>query len=128
MSSAPGVVVIGAGPAGLAAAAELGRMGILSVVLEQADSVGASWRGRYDRLRLNTCRWTSRLPRSRYPAHTALFPSRDDVISYLEDYAARHVPGVRFGTRVERIDRHPAGWELHTSRPQAAGRWSWPGT
>ena len=106
MSSAPDVVVIGAGPAGLAAAAELGRMGIPAAVLEQADSVGASWRGRYDRLRLNTCRWTSRLPRSRYPAHTALFPSRDDVISYLEDYAARHVPGVRVGTRVERIDRH----------------------
>ena len=115
MSSAPDVVVIGAGPAGLAAAAELGRMGIPSVVLEQAGSVGASWRGRYDRLRLNTCQATSRLPRSRYPAHTALFPSRDDVISYLEDYAARHVPGVRFGTRVERIDRHQAGWELHTS-------------
>ena len=123
MNGAPGVVVIGAGPAGLAAAAELGRMGIPAVVLEQADSVGASWRGRYDRLRLNTCRWTSQLPRSRYPPHTALFPSRDDVISYLEDYAARHVPGVRFGTRVERIDRHPAGWELHTSTgPQAASQ------
>ena len=121
MSSAPDVVVIGVGPAGLAAAAELGRTGVPSVVLEQAGSVGASWRGRYDRLRLNTCQATSRLPRSRYPAHTALFPSRDDVISYLEDYAARHVPGVRFGTRVERIDRHQAGWELHTSAgPQAA--------
>ncbi len=65
MSSMPGVVVIGAGPAGLAAAAELSQMAIPNVVLEQADSVGASWRGRYDRLRLNTCRWTSRLPRSR---------------------------------------------------------------
>ena len=123
MNSTPGVVVIGAGPAGLAAAAELGRMGLPAAVLEQADSVGASWRGRYDRLRLNTCRWTSQLPRSRYPPHTALFPSRDDVISYLKDYAARHVPGVRAGTRVDRIDRHPAGWELHTSAgPQAASQ------
>jgi putative flavoprotein involved in K+ transport len=64
--SAPEVIVIGAGPAGLAAAAELGRLGIPATVLEQADSVGAARRGRYDRLRLNTCRWTSRLPRSRY--------------------------------------------------------------
>ena len=36
MSGAPDVVVIGAGPAGLAAAAELGRMGIPTAVLEQA--------------------------------------------------------------------------------------------
>ena len=65
--SAPEVIVIGAGPAGLAAAAELGRRRIPCTVLEQADSVAASWRGRYDRLRLNTCRWTSRLPHSSLP-------------------------------------------------------------
>jgi 2-polyprenyl-6-methoxyphenol hydroxylase-like FAD-dependent oxidoreductase len=46
--SAPEVIVIGAGPAGLAAAAELGRLGIPAAVLEQADSAGAAWRGRYD--------------------------------------------------------------------------------
>jgi len=79
--SAPEVIVIGAGPAGLAAAAELGRLGIPATVLEQGDSAGAAWRGRYDRLRLNTCRWTSRLPRSRYPAQAGLFPSRDQLIS-----------------------------------------------
>ena len=45
-------VIVGAGPAGLAAAAELGRAGVPAVVLERADAVGAAWRGRYDRLRL----------------------------------------------------------------------------
>ena len=63
--SAPAVIVIGAGPAGLAAAAALGRAGIPATVLEQADTAAASWLGRYDRLRLNTCRWTSQLPHSR---------------------------------------------------------------
>src|SRR5439155_1088100 len=48
--------IIGAGPAGLAVAAELAHSGVRSVVLERADAVGACWRGRYDRLRLNTCR------------------------------------------------------------------------
>ena len=52
-----GTVVIGAGPAGLASAAELRRRGVPAVVLEQADAIGASWRGRYDRLRLNSSRW-----------------------------------------------------------------------
>ena len=38
-------IVVGAGPAGLAAAAELGRRRIPAVVLERGDAVGASWHG-----------------------------------------------------------------------------------
>src|SRR6516164_734361 len=122
LMSAPAVLVIGAGPAGLAAAAALGRDGIPATVLEQADSAAASWLGRYDRLRLNTCRWTSQLPHSRYPARTALFPSRDEVISYLKDYAHRHALEIRVRTRVERIDRRDGGWQLHTPAGPAAAR------
>ena len=60
--STGGTVVIGAGPAGLASAAELRRRGVPAVVLERGDGIATSWRGRYDRLRLNTSRWFSRLP------------------------------------------------------------------
>ena len=45
------VAVIGAGAAGLGAAAELQRRGIGGVaVLERADAVGSSWRSRYEGL------------------------------------------------------------------------------
>jgi cation diffusion facilitator CzcD-associated flavoprotein CzcO len=54
--------VIGAGPAGLAAAAMLTRSGINTVVLEQADDVGSSWSAHYVRLHLHTVRWLSGLP------------------------------------------------------------------
>ncbi|HEY1004128.1 MAG TPA: NAD(P)/FAD-dependent oxidoreductase, partial [Streptosporangiaceae bacterium] len=120
--NAPGVIVIGAGPAGLAAAAALGHHGIPATVLEQADSAAASWLGRYDRLRLNTCRWTSQLPRSRYPARTGLFPSRDEVISYLKDYVQRHALDICVRTRVERIDRRDGGWQLRTPAGPLAAR------
>lgn len=109
------VIVIGAGPAGLASAAELGRRGVPVVVLERANAVASSWRGRYDRLRLNSSRPFSKLPRRRYARGTGMFPSRDEVVSYLEDYAARNRIEVRLGTRLERIDSNGDGWLLHTS-------------
>jgi cation diffusion facilitator CzcD-associated flavoprotein CzcO len=109
------VVVVGAGPAGLASAAELERRGIRATVLEQADAVAASWRGRYDRLRLNSSRWFSNLPGARYPRASGAFPSRDDVVGYLERYAASKHIDVRLNTRLERIDRNGSGWTLRTS-------------
>jgi cation diffusion facilitator CzcD-associated flavoprotein CzcO len=111
-----GAVVIGAGPAGLAAAAELRRRGVPVVVLERSDAVAASWRGRYDRLRLNTSRWFSRLPGGgSYPRGTGIFPSRDEVVAYLEGYARANALDVRLNTHVDRIDAQGAGWVVRTS-------------
>ena len=109
------VVVIGAGPAGLASAAALGRRGIAAVVLDEAEAVGSSWRRRYDRLRLNSSRPFSRLPYGPHPKGSAMFPSRDEMVRYLEDYTARHDLDIRFGTRLERIDANGSGWILRTS-------------
>jgi cation diffusion facilitator CzcD-associated flavoprotein CzcO len=109
------VVVVGAGPAGLAAAAELGRLGIGATVLEQAAAVGASWRNRYDRLRLNSSRWFSSLPGQRHTAENGPFPSRDQMVRYLEDYAGTKRLDVKLNTRLERVDRNGAGWSLRTS-------------
>jgi cation diffusion facilitator CzcD-associated flavoprotein CzcO len=109
------VVVIGAGTAGLASAVELGRRGIPAVVLERSDAVGSSWRGRYDRLRLNSSRWFSKLPKTPYAPGTGVFPTRDEMVGYLEGYAQRHSVDVRPGTSVQRIDRDGAGWVVRTS-------------
>jgi putative flavoprotein involved in K+ transport len=109
------VIVIGAGPAGLASAAALQRRGVKALVLERADSVGSSWRGRYDRLRLNSSRPLSTLPRTRFARGTGMFPSRDEVVCYLEAYAQRHRIDVQHGTAVERIDRDGAGLVVRTT-------------
>jgi putative flavoprotein involved in K+ transport len=109
------VLIAGAGPAGLAAAAELGRLGVPATILERSDAVASSWRGRYDRLRLHSPRLTAALPGSRFPAGAALFPTRDQVVGYLEGYAEQHGLDVRFGVRVDRIDPGDGGWHLATS-------------
>ena len=110
--SAPAVIVISAGPAGLAAAAALGREGIPAAVLEQADSAAASWLGRYDRLRLNTCRWTSRLPHSPLPGPDRAVPvPRRGRSATCQDYAHRHALEIRVSHpgRADRPPRRVAG-------------------
>ena len=62
------VVITGAGPAGVATAVSLRDRGVASVLVDRAGLVAASWRGRYDRLKLNTGKQFSHLPGRPYPA------------------------------------------------------------
>ncbi len=118
-----GAIVCGAGTAGLAAAATLRGAGIEVIVLEQTGQIGASWRSRYDGLRLNTTGWMSTQPgfrasRRRYGE----FPSRDAWVQYLEDYAAHHRVDVRFGTHVRRLEAANGGWRVETDRGDLQAR------
>ncbi|MDQ1746112.1 MAG: hypothetical protein QOD07_375 [Frankiaceae bacterium] len=110
----PEAVVIGAGPAGLASAAMLQRVGVETLVVDRADSVGHSWRGHYDRLRLHTVRWLSHLPGCRIPRKYGRWVARDDVVRYLEAYAVRHGLEIRLNTAVQRLDRVDGRWLLRT--------------
>jgi putative flavoprotein involved in K+ transport len=116
-------IVCGAGTAGLAAATTLRGVGVEAIVLERTDQVAASWRTRYDGLRLNTTGWMSTQPgyrasRRRYGE----FPSRDAWVQYLEDYAAHHRIDVRFGTQVRRLEAATGGWRVETDREDLQAR------
>jgi putative flavoprotein involved in K+ transport len=107
-----GLVVIGAGSAGLATAALLRRSGLEPRVLEAGAEPGAAWRERYDRLRLHTPRLLSGLPGRRIPRRYGRWVARDDLLEYFHDYTDGHGLDVRTGVRVRRID---PGWTLETS-------------
>lgn len=116
-------IVLGAGTAGLAAAATLRSVGVDVFVLERTDQVGASRRTRYDGLRLNTTGWMSTQPgfrasRRRYGE----FPSRDAWVQYLEDYAEHHKIDVRFGTEVQHLASANGGWQVRTDRDELDAR------
>lgn len=104
------VVIIGAGPAGLAAAWAARRAGADPLLIERSATVAASWRTRHDHLRLNSHRAFSHQPGARIPRRYGAFPARDDYVAYLERYAADM--RIRFGTPVRRIDRTDHGWRL----------------
>ena len=114
MSTSP-VLVIGAGPAGLAVAASLKKRGVPVVVLERADDVGASWRRHYERLHLHTTRRWSGLPGFPIPQRFGRWVARADVVNYLEMYAVHHRLDVRTGVQVKRVARAGYGrWVVET--------------
>jgi putative flavoprotein involved in K+ transport len=116
------VVIAGASAAGLSVAAMLQRAGIPSLLLERSDCIGASWRGRYESLYLNTPRLTSTLAGYRMPRRYGRWPTRDDVIEYLEEYARRCDARIRFETALERVDRDDGDWRLRTSDGELTAR------
>ncbi len=96
-------IVIGAGPAGLAMAACLKRKGVRVTLLEQSQAVGNAWRNHYGRLHLHTARERSGLPHRPMPKHFGRYPSRLNMIEYLQDYADHFDLHPQFGIRVETV-------------------------
>jgi cation diffusion facilitator CzcD-associated flavoprotein CzcO len=109
-----GAIVIGAGPAGLASAACLKQTGIEALLLERAANVGASWRQHYDRLHLHTDRRHSGLPGLPMARSYPRYPSRTQVVDYLERYAEHFGLSIRFQTTATRAARENGEWRVDT--------------
>ncbi|WSM77681.1 NAD(P)/FAD-dependent oxidoreductase [Streptomyces cellulosae] len=111
------VHVVGGGPGGLSVAHALRARGVRAVVLERSERVGDSWRRHYDRLHLHTTRRRSALPGLPMPRRFGRWPSRDDVVRYLEKYAEHHRLEIVTGVEVSRIERSEdgAGWLLRAT-------------
>src|SRR5215468_5285561 len=109
-------VVVGASAAGLATAACLSQRGVHHVVLEQRAHVADAWRHHYDRLHLHTTRNLSGLPHHPMPKTYPKYPSREQVVEYLEQYARRFSIDPKFGQRVSSIRREADDWLTRTEQ------------
>jgi putative flavoprotein involved in K+ transport len=110
-------VVVGAGPAGLAASVALADRGVEHEVLER-DRVAATWRAqRWDSFRLNTAGWMSSMLGGQ--ARDAYAGGRE-VVRRLERLAAG-CP-VREGVRVARLAPAGDGWVVGTGDGELAAR------
>jgi cation diffusion facilitator CzcD-associated flavoprotein CzcO len=107
------VVIVGAGPAGLAVARELGRRGVRPVLLERRQ-VGASWADAYEGLRLHTRAPAAALPGLPFRGTDGPFPTAEEMRRYLAAYAERFELDVREGVAVDEVARREGGWRLET--------------
>lgn len=103
-------LIVGAGPAGLAAARALQARGREFLIVDGGQTIADSWRRHYDRLHLHTVRGESHLPDRPMPDHWPRYVSRDQVVEYLEAYTRHFGLEPMLGCRVTCIEPGEAGW------------------
>ena len=116
------ILVIGAGPAGLAISACLRREGLEHVLLEREGNIGSAWHRHYDRLHLHTTKTYSGLPMMPWPKGTPRYPSREQVVQYLQAYAAEHRIAPQLGVTVHMVKHRGDRFAVDTSAGVMAPR------
>lgn len=96
------VLIIGAGPAGLATSACLNRLNIPNIVVERDDCSASLWKRRsYDRLKLHLAKQFCQLPYMPFPSNAPTFVSKLGFINYLDEYATRFNVTPRYNRNVK---------------------------
>ncbi|MBD2069461.1 MSMEG_0569 family flavin-dependent oxidoreductase [Leptolyngbya sp. FACHB-671] len=111
------VIIVGGGQAGLSMSYCLKERGIDHIVFEK-NQIGYSWRSkRWDSFCLVTPNWQCKLPGYSYPgADLNGFMKKDEIVQYIEEYAASFNPPVKEGVEVLKVRKDTQGkFEVLTS-------------
>lgn len=118
MKSHYSVVIVGGGQAGLSMSYCLKAKGIDHVVFEK-NTIAYEWRERrWDTFCLVTPNWQCQLPGFPYPgADPNGFMQKDEIVKYLEDYAAFFNPPVQEGVTVLNVSQQESqnGFDIRTT-------------
>ncbi len=108
-------LIIGASVAGLASAACLGKAGIDYIIIEKHPAVVMPWRNHYERLHLHTNKNLSHLPFKKFPSNVPLYPSRLQVVEYMDTYQKEFQINPIFNEQARSIFRDGEYWITETS-------------
>lgn len=112
------VLIVGAGPAGLATAACLSQRSIPYLVVEREDCSASLWRYRtYDRVKLHLSKEFCSLPYMPHPDGTPTYIPKEEFLKYLDSYAQHFDIKPRYCTSVV-----SAAYDEGTSRWIVAAR------
>jgi putative flavoprotein involved in K+ transport len=106
------VIVIGGGQAGLAVGHHLAQQDCRFTILDAAPVPAASWRDRWDSLRLFTPARHDSLPGLAFPGDADHYPTRDEVVAYLTDYARHFALPVELDRRVTAVHTEDGGYRV----------------
>ena len=106
------VVVIGGGQAGLAIGYHLAQQRRRFTILDAGAAPAAAWRSRWDSLRLFTPARYDSLPGLAFPGDRDHYPTRDEVVSYLIDYARHFALPVELDSRVTALHADNGGYRV----------------
>lgn len=76
----------GAGQAGLTAAARLKMLNVDTLIIDNEDRIGDSWRRRYRQLVLHDPVWFDHMPYIPFPEHWPIFTPKDKLAEFFECY------------------------------------------
>lgn len=117
------VAIIGAGPAGIAAAIQLQEQGVTDVVLfDKNADVGGTWQiNRYPGLQCDVPAHLYRFSFAPNPDWTRRYAPRAEILQYIKDMADKHgISGrVRYSEEVIAATYEHGRWHIETSRGDA---------
>jgi indole-3-pyruvate monooxygenase len=83
--------------------------------LERAGQIAHAWERHYERLHLHTTKTHSGLPMSPWLKAAPRYPTREQVVQYLQAYAAAHHVAPRLGVTVHAVQRRGDRFAVDTS-------------
>lgn len=111
-----GVLIIGAGQAGLALGYFLKQKNVSFVMVAMGRSVGEVWRDRYDSLVLFTPRSHSGLPGMDLNGNRNEYATKDEIAHYLTQYVIHFELPIHFNTEVISLEKMHDGFRVISTK------------
>jgi cation diffusion facilitator CzcD-associated flavoprotein CzcO len=120
----PAVLVVGAGQAGLAAAARFTQLGVDTLIVDRGTRIGNNWRHRYHALVLHNRTHVNHLPYMPFPPGWPAYIPKDKIANWFEAYAESLELNCWTGTEFEggSYDDKTGRWSVTLRRADGSKR------